>query len=383
MNSQPASKESMDYLALFMTDKAAATEPLSEEEISMLLKQARWHRVHTIIYPKLLNSSHGTPPQAQIKQSFQKQKLKALAHTKSMFAITKALSEKKVGHLWLKGPVLSQRLYNDPCFRSSRDIDVLINHKDLYKADEVLSSIGFKRQRFASLTSPENRSQLIQFFLKDIAYVHSESNVTVELHWRWEVNPYMLELPVQQALDNKTSITIQKTELPVLNPIDEFIYLCMHGTKSSWARMCWLHDIYQYIQRNELDWDSVAKQANVYHAKSFICIAITLVELVFKHPIPLALKNMQSSKSNIRYATKLAVKAMQENQYPTSLQLRILSFRLKPSIAYKVNMFYRYLLSIDDAMLLPSKRQTFWLFFMIGPLLFLYRLTFNKNKAPS
>lgn len=78
--------------------------------------------------------------------------------------------------LFLKGPFLAERFYEQGASRVTRDVDILVRHADIDRADKILLANGFER-----------RSNLLLGKQATIRFTHhfeySKAGVKVELHW--------------------------------------------------------------------------------------------------------------------------------------------------------------------------------------------------------
>src|SRR5690242_3367237 len=72
----------------------------------------------------------------KVQQLLNQQRMLLLAS--ETFQVIEELNNAGIQSVSLKGPILSWQLYNDFALRSSRDIDILVQWTDVYKACEIL-----------------------------------------------------------------------------------------------------------------------------------------------------------------------------------------------------------------------------------------------------
>lgn len=131
----------------------------------------------------------------------------------------------------LKGPLLSLKLYNDVTFRTSKDLDFLVNKKDYGLIEEQLCSFGYSGPTKVDF-SVQNEVK----FLKD--------DIQVEIHV-YLFSPKHIE--ASYTMDFLKRFEVDNKRLSMTNA-GEFLYLCLHGAKHRWSRKKWLEDIKTYLE---------------------------------------------------------------------------------------------------------------------------------------
>jgi hypothetical protein len=170
-----------------------------------------------------------------------------LDRVKLFLQVTDKLREKYIPFVCLKGPLLSQRIYEDPTVRISHDIDLLIDMENLEHAMEVLKEQGY--QLTAGLVWPKEtfRRELLAGITHHISLWSSSLRHCVELHWTLT---YTLPLTQQKIKEitrqNLSTIELAGRPFTVLNPELELLYLIIHGARHGWNRLKWLTDIHAY-----------------------------------------------------------------------------------------------------------------------------------------
>jgi len=126
----------------------------------------------------------------------------------------------------LKGPCLAERIYGDASFRTCYDLDLLVRHSDFARAEQLLKDIGF---------SPNGHAD-------DYHRAWSRKGINLELHFNVE-NPYAFEFDVCAAWARAEFSQFHGSPVWLLAPPDELLYLCLHGVRHRFERLCLMLDL--------------------------------------------------------------------------------------------------------------------------------------------
>jgi len=135
----------------------------------------------------------------------------------------------------LKGPCLAERLYGDAAFRTCYDLDLLVRGSDLARAEDLLTKLGF---------SPNARAD-------DYHRPWSRQGTNLELHHNVE-NPNAFEFDVDAAWTRAIPAEFHQAPLWLLSPSDELMYLCLHGVRHRFERICLILDLALAFRRTPL-----------------------------------------------------------------------------------------------------------------------------------
>ena len=167
--------------------------------------------------------------------------------------VLEALRDAGIRTMVLKGAALAILYYDDVGARPMGDVDVAVHPGDVSKTLEILSSLGWEA--------------LIPVTTVTTGIIHStglchDSKRSVDLHWH-----AMQECCSPEAdtifWDGSMEMRLGAAETLALNPADQLIHVCVHG--SVWQRhppIHWIADAMKIIGASTLkiDWDRVATQ---------------------------------------------------------------------------------------------------------------------------
>ena len=214
---------------------------------------AEWLQVFTAEY--VTNAFHNTLAQASVDE------------------IVAILSVERIPVIVMKGAALLRTLYDDQGLRILSDVDLLVDERDVERADTLLQARGVTRLVSDQPEQPGSRIRYSRVYCGP-----QPRTLPVELHWRlferyW---PYVFDLGAVRA--QARPLPGMPPNVFVMAPEHELAHLCVHlerhavayrslvGHKNWWellllpqgdGRLAWLYDIALYLQRRKehIDWD--------------------------------------------------------------------------------------------------------------------------------
>ncbi len=153
---------------------------------------------------------------------------------------TRALEQRQIPFVIMKGAPLAQALFGNVLVRQSKDIDLLVNKDHLSSAQSSLLSAGFCAAPGLGSNLTPRQARDWEQHRKHYDYKHIATGVQVELHWR--------------AFDNSRlgSVTVERADLVECSPgqylpapgrEEMFPLLIAHGAGHAWFRLKWLVDV--------------------------------------------------------------------------------------------------------------------------------------------
>jgi hypothetical protein len=143
--------------------------------------------------------------------------------------------------LFVKGTALAMLAFSNLGLRSGQDIDLLINREILPEAVALILRAGYSRFD-PPCDINDAQLRLLMAIRKDLGFVHQETGLRIELHWRLFLNPHAMAESSIIAASRVVPVTAT-AGLRTLGEEDLFAYLCMHGALHWWYRLKWLADI--------------------------------------------------------------------------------------------------------------------------------------------
>lgn len=230
------------------------TVDFSKLNTQELVHAAKYHRLVGAVYTEL-NTLKNVPSELldHFKLLQQQNVKQTLLQMRMLIKLDRLFNAHNISYLVLKGLLLSQRLYADPARRQSMDLDVLIDPTQLLKVDQLLQEDGYIPLSHATLKETEVYLKKFSLCHHDLTYLHPDSPYRIEVHFR--LHDYNFNTPYSTLYENCCSSELMGHTFSVLSPVDEWIYLCTHGSRHGFARLQWVKDIVEY-QRSQLSFNS-------------------------------------------------------------------------------------------------------------------------------
>ena len=179
-------------------------------------------------------------------------KLRLMDKLQFMLQITRILHDNKRWFMLLKGPLLSQRIYDDPCYRYYGDFDLLCKEGDVAQVVHLLLAAGFQAVNFQWPEAASRQQRAIRYHNQYPMY-HPEKDISVEIHWRlfkYHIIPRALFRELLSKELEQTTLGGQ-VFLQFRHEM-ELLYLVIHGGIHAWWRLKWLVDIREMLMRQPL-----------------------------------------------------------------------------------------------------------------------------------
>jgi len=325
------------------------------------------HRVFPIVHYNLKQDARlSMVLKEKFKQYSDNNQRLALQSLLMQHRLQKVLDEQGLKGFFLKGVRLSELYYGDPGIRHVMDLDCWVEEcairpltNWLYDQDYV--SVPDIRQL--------NNSQFA--FIKrtdhDLQFITEKSELPsiVELHWK-------LRGPL-----GGFNLTPDKP----MNEVDNFLYLCAHGTEHGWFRLKWLFDLPQIMDQIQFDWAQVRERAIVLDCLDHLEITMLVLESILNEPIPVVIKNQldpSKYKNQLRYihAALASSTVFNDNDANRLTYLKYMNSLSRKKMNWA--LILKYLTSPNDWKLLPLPPSLFFLYFPLRPFLILWRRIFEK-----
>lgn len=290
-------------LDLAFQQKTEEIGGISKAHGKQLLNLLQHHRLSPQLRSTILNAP-------DLDEDFREQfesrclelKQSALEQSLELFRIVKRFQSENISLLSIKGPVLSYQLYGDFTKRSSNDLDFLVDERQLEHALQLLRAEGYEPDGIMP-QSPKQKKAYLKARHHYTLY-HREKKITLELHWKLLAGAVHKTWTLQTLLPYTEKLTFTETPVLVLNDLYLALYLCVHGSRHSWFRLFWLHDLLSLIERKgeafKIELVQLAKEKNLLvHVES----AFHLLNLLQEKYIS------EKAQQKIKKLEKLTVKA--------------------------------------------------------------------------
>jgi hypothetical protein len=167
-----------------------------------------------------------------------------------------------------------------------------------------------------------------------------------------------------------------------MDEVDNFLYLCTHGTEHGWFRLKWLFDLPQIMDRVQFDWNQVRERAIMLDCLDHLEITMLVLESILNEPIPEVINvHLHASKytAQLKYihGAIASSSVFNDNDANRMAYLKYMASLSRRKINWA--LILKYLTSPQDWKILPLPSSLFFLYFPLRPFLILWRRIFEKH----
>lgn len=251
-------------------------------DYSILKKTIATHNLSSLLYSKIQDFEVLHAIEEFLNRSSKKSLIKHLQLKADFLKLWDILQQHNFKISVYKGHYLIDAIYNEKNIRTSTDIDILIEEKDLWKIKNLLLSLGYNLV-IPEYNLPEKKATIFKKIENEIAFFTPNGSL-VDLHFKLFKNPYYLK-----TTEWKTIETIYEgRKMQVLCMPNIFVYLIVHGKKHDWSRLKWLLDIVQFYSIfKEEDWVEVDKIIIENDLQNVLYETLKLCEVLLRAEIPM------------------------------------------------------------------------------------------------
>lgn len=283
--------------------------------------------------------------------------------------VAKALNKENIWFLNLKGPLLSQRIYRDPTYRSFRDFDILVKPKKVNQTLQILKENGYKFGEFKWPQS-KRKQEIALHFLNQLEMNHEESGTMLEVHWKLFSARITNENTLDKLIeDHVESVEFGGQELDWFTLEFELFYLIVHGGIHAWFRLKWLLDIHEILKRKRTNWRTFNSIVSQCRAQKLVDICNMMLKEYFPDGPKIPFAGTQSLELG-QIAIEQSKRPDDDPRNTRANTLKLLRYRmlLFPYLPYKLDVskvmtFYKGDLKIKW---LPPFRFVYYLFRPVG-----------------
>lgn len=196
------------------------------------------HQVGPLLHAAIETGRHDAAPGVcrLLAASYHDSAERRKASLMQLDRIASQFSARRIRWMTLKGAAQASQLYNDPVWRNSADIDVLVARDQFAAAFDALRDIGFAAAYPRMPASRLLKHSFLRAFRDVTLIAQDDPRCAIELHSR-------LFMPRdRRASGLQLKILDGRLPAPALGP-DLAFYIIAHGALSLWVRLKWLVDL--------------------------------------------------------------------------------------------------------------------------------------------
>jgi hypothetical protein len=276
------------------------------------------------------------------------------------------LSQAGVPVFFVKGVALGVLAYRNLAIRESKDLDLLVSPESFARAASLMEEAGYERFE-PPITTNKKQLNRLRPLRKDFGYIHHNTQLQIELHWRLFLNPHFIAENLLIA-SSRIAPVAEATGLRTLDDEALFAYLCGHGALHWWHELKWLADVGALLASySEDDVAHLYRAAEKYGVGRPAAQAILLCHRLLGANVPSHLVASLRKSASVRWLEATALHAMTAGSgaiAPSDLRFgttrgSLSSFLLKSDSRYWLAELRIHLTSQADvlALNLPERLQ--------------------------
>ena len=389
-----SAQESGPEMRLLLACARKTLRPIDAERIvglchealdwQLFLRLVARHRVVPLVWQSLRSADITEVPeqiQRDLRLRVKRNTLRALKQTAELVRLTRRFEAAGIRILPLKGSVLALQAYQELKLRhAGDDLDLLVDPANVWDADRLLKDRGYLRKTPEYPLSPGQAAAFMKI-RKDFSYSHPESNIHIELHWRWSQNACLLPLTIDELWPGRESVELGGDSVVGIPRQELLLYLCAHGAHTGWFRLKWLCDIAELAGgETEMDMPRLFARARDLGLTRVLAQALLLAHEMLDMPLPAELTPEMRQDRIVQSLVQLGTEALvldagywstdntPVSWMPTQVRYRL---RLRRDLRYKWHNAYFYSLWTDDCRKIRLPKQLFPLYFVLALLLWI------------
>jgi len=209
--------------------------------------------------------------EASLPPAKHKQRMfRSLAQQRAMAGLSRELDQSGIRFVFLKGASLTLTAYADPKLRPMRDIDLLVDRENAWKARDIASSIGFSTAPHLAPHGLDDKHHL--------PVMVRDGLVSLEIHHRlsqrgWDGELALAEFLLERALRHP----LADEQVSVADPVTNLLHLVAHaGISNLYDNGPQLLADMHYLAKQDPNWDEATALASQCGLERPLALALAL-----------------------------------------------------------------------------------------------------------
>ncbi|HTC45758.1 MAG TPA: nucleotidyltransferase family protein [Candidatus Aquilonibacter sp.] len=270
-----------------------------------LLRLADRHGVSSLLYQKFLKLADAIPAAALawLSQGYEHNIHKSLFLTRELVRILDCAEGLGITVIPYKGVVLSEIYYGDIAMRQSGDMDLLVRVRDVARLKDAIRALGYTER----VMIPENAEAHYIKSGYEWTFDSAAGKNLLEIQWALQPRFYAVDFDMERLFERAVGVTVAGRRMKTPSPEDLLLVLSLHAAKHVWARLIWLCDIAQILQR-ELDWEWIRDQAKKLGIERILHVTLILANRLVEAKVPGKIESaIQADLAAGEFAQQIAI----------------------------------------------------------------------------
>jgi hypothetical protein len=240
---------------------------------------------------------------------------KNLSRTIELLQIVGLLTAHGIAVRAFKGATLAQKAYGNLALREFVDLDILVPETQVVQASHLLVERGYAPQFELTDAQLHTYAQL----RNEHTFWHHTKEIAVDLHWELLPRSYSFSPPPELLWADCDWVPFTQQALPTLPPEPLLLFLCAHGAKHNWSRLCWICDVAELLRVSpQLDWERLHQSTGQLGSRRMLRLGLFLAHHLLGAALPEPmLTQIQGDAAVQRLAQTIQASLFQPTSEPT------------------------------------------------------------------
>jgi hypothetical protein len=251
-----------------------------------VLKAVQCHGITALVSSNLDDVAADIVPREPLevlRRRFRANAARNLFLTQELLSLIRELGAHGISAIPFKGPLLAMTAYGNVAMREFLDLDVLVPKEHLHRAGEVLMQCGYQQP---AGQAGENQSVHVESQL-GFDFIRKDGKASVELHWSFIQVWLGFEVDLDALWKAPERVSVGETRVRRLPAETELLYLCAHGAKHRWKRLCWVVDVAEQLRSQPgMNWDKLLKTAKRRGSRRTLFLGLHLAHTLLGADLP-------------------------------------------------------------------------------------------------
>jgi len=252
----------------------------SVDEYKVLEEDLSYFKLGPYVYSVLKQKRYLDNIPTRFKDSltiqYQNQLIQNLLIKNQTELVLSTLEEKNIFVIPLKGPLFSDKYFDDFAARASSDIDILVREEQVDETIACIKSLGFKTEEITE------EGHFHKTFSKPLP--GSSIPLLIEIHWNL-LKENTSNLSMDEIWNHAIPITTNYQFVKELSTFYTFYFIILHAWRHNLDSMKHFLDIIQMIHKhaNDLDYELLFKTARKHRTLKRVKRTLSIVYQQFPH----------------------------------------------------------------------------------------------------
>ncbi|HEY3913184.1 MAG TPA: nucleotidyltransferase family protein [Verrucomicrobiae bacterium] len=327
-----------------------------------VLEAARHHGITGLVRSSLKNNAADIVPRNTLDmfdRRFRVNAARNLFLTQELLSLIRGFGEHGINVIPFKGPMLAITAYGNVALREFLDLDILVPKEHIIRAGQLLRRWDYEQP--VSQTSGGGSSHVESQLGCD--FLRKDGKISIELHWSFIQRWLGFEVDLDEVWRTPHYVPLGGMKVLSLPAETTLLYLCAHGTKHRWRRLCWVVDIARVLEREaDLDWDKLLKTSKYMGSRRTFFLGLHLSHILLGVELPQKVSlEMEQDPTSISMAQKICAEIFLSETDVAAKSAGWSNdwFYLRAKERWQDRL--RYLRYLAGWLLLPSQKDKRWI----------------------